>query len=189
MKKIKLFVDFDNTIVDSTKAICDMYNNHFKDKEGFVLANPTKCMEWDFSDVCTLATKEWLNGCFGRSEFFLKLKFLEGARKSLKELSLLFDIYIVSIGDLMNISMKSVFIESNLPFIKNVVLIKNENCNMDKSIVDMSDGILIDDNPQNLISSNAKDKILFGRDYNYNRGFDFERIYTWNSLKNTFYKE
>ena len=53
---------------------------------------------------------------------------------------------------------------------------------MDKSIVDMSDGILIDDNPHNLISSNAKNKILFGRDYNYNKGFDFERLYTWSQV-------
>ena len=182
MGKIKLFVDFDNTIVDSTKAICDMYNNHFKDKEGFVLANPTKCMEWDFSDVCTLANKETLEEYFNTKEFFKNLNIFYFARRTIKTLSDYCDIYIVSIGDFKNLSYKSEFIERELPFIKNLILIRNENCNMDKSIVDMSDGILIDDNPHNLISSNAKNKILFGRDYNYNKGFDFERLYTWSQV-------
>ena len=30
MKKPKLFIDFDNTITNSTKAIVDLYNEDFK---------------------------------------------------------------------------------------------------------------------------------------------------------------
>ena len=107
MGKIKLFVDFDNTIVDSTKAICDMYNNHFKDKEGFILANPTKCMEWDFLDVCTLANKETLEEYFNAKEFFENLNIFYFARRTIKTLSDYCDIYIVSIGDFKNLSYKS----------------------------------------------------------------------------------
>lgn len=180
---MKIFIDFDNTIADSTKAICDMYNESYKDHKDFVPASPDKCFEWDFKDVCPLAPSWWIENCFNNKIFFSKLELLKDARSSIYRLSKKHDIYIVTIGDFRNISYKSMFIEGMLPFIKNVIFIKNENCNMNKEIIDMSDGILIDDNLENLKSSNAAYKFVFGKECNYNKTTKYTRLADWRAVE------
>jgi hypothetical protein len=61
----------------------------------------------------------------------------------------------------------------------------DRDCKLDKSLVNMQNSIFIDDMPQNLESSNAKYKILFGREYEWNKGdnrqhikcLDWDRVY------------
>lgn len=186
---MKIFLDFDNTIADSTKAVCDLYNKYYRDEKGFIPADPTKCKDWYFRDVCPLAYKRWVDNCFNTREFFELLTLIDGSWNVIKRLSKKHDIYIVSIGDFRNLAYKLMFIEGNLPFVKNVVLIKNENCNMNKEIIDMSDGILIDDNLMNLDSSNAIEKFVFGKECDYNRTNKYTRLVDWEAVEkliNTF---
>lgn len=180
---MKIFIDFDNTIVDSTKAICGMYNSSFSNANGFIPADPTKCKDWNFKDVCPLASEQWLNNCFNKRDFFANLQLMDSAYEVIRRMSKKYEIYIVSIGDFRNLSYKSLFIEANLPFVNNVILIKNENCNMNKEIVDMSDGILIDDNIENLKSSNAMQKFIFGKECNYNMTTKYVRLIDWKAVE------
>ena len=50
----------------------------------------------------------------------------------------------------------------------------------DKSCVDMSGGIFIDDKLSNLDTSNAKEKIVFGKEYPWNTGnTKYTRVMNW----------
>lgn len=53
----------------------------------------------------------------------------------------------------------------------------------DKSCVDMSGGIFIDDKLSNLDTSNAKEKILFGKEYPWNKdNTKYTRVMNWMHL-------
>ena len=49
----------------------------------------------------------------------------------------------------------------------------------DKSHIDMSDGIFIDDSVNNLITSNAELKICFGDEYDWNKNWNGIRCANW----------
>jgi hypothetical protein len=71
-----------------------------------------------------------------------------------------------------------------MPFIEKAYFIYDENCELDKSMIDMSGGIIVDDCAANLESSNAEIKILFDNDFDWNANctnYDF-RTYDWLEL-------
>lgn len=72
-------------------------------------------------------------------------------------------------------------------FIKNVIMIsgdvKTEGIKMDKSSVNMCNSIFIDDHEDNLLSSNAKTKICFGKEYDWNKNWTGERCLNWREVE------
>ena len=48
----------------------------------------------------------------------------------------------------------------------------------------MSDGIFVDDSAQNLFTSNAKVKICFGDEYEWNKNWNGIRCFNWCELYN-----
>lgn len=184
--KTKLFVDFDGVIVNAIKAYCETYNHYYKDIPGFRPADHELVDNWNLSEQCPLAQNN-VENIFGDSYFFEVVEFMDYAYKSLLALSKLYDIHIVTIGNTDNLAFKNRWIESNLPFIDNVILIRNEGVKMNKSMINMEDGIFIDDVKDNLDSTNAKIKICFGEIYDWNKGWDGARYYGWGSLLNSLY--
>ena len=170
-----IFVDFDNSLVNSLKSYCEYYKK-------FYGGNPNwrKVKRYDLSDECPLVAPEDINKIFSSREFFDYLELMPFAYEAIKLLNNKFTITICSIGTFQNLSHKSLWIERNLPFIKNAILIRNENCSMDKSIVDMGGGIILDDVAENLKTSNAKIKVLVDNNFewNINSKFDF-KSYDW----------
>jgi 5'(3')-deoxyribonucleotidase len=86
-----------------------------------------------------------------------------------------------SIGTYNNIHYKSAWIKENLPYVDKAIFINNRENTMNKSLVDMSGGIIIDDVAKNLETSNAEIKILFDNDFSWNVGctnYDF-KTYDW----------
>ena len=53
----------------------------------------------------------------------------------------------------------------------------------DKSEIDMTDGIFIDDSYNNLITSNATEKICFGDVYSWNEKWNGKRLANWMDIK------
>jgi 5'(3')-deoxyribonucleotidase len=82
---------------------------------------------------------------------------MPNAREIMLKLNDKYDTYICSIGTLQNIKHKSVWLHRFLPEIKNIILIANEGCKMDKSLIRMDgsgeeNNIFVDDNASNLLS-------------------------------------
>lgn len=179
MGKIKLFVDFDSVIVNTNKAFCDYYNRHYRHKKGYVFADHNACAVWNFHDVCPLAKND-VNEIFGKKELFDLLEIYRFAYKTLEDLSNDYEVIVVSLGTFSNISLKATWIKENLPFIKEVVMIgKNEEVIMNKSVVNMKGGIFIDDVKSNLDSSNADRKILYGKKFKWNEDWNGEYYKRW----------
>ena len=132
MSRPKLFLDFDNTIVDTIAAVVSLYNEDYVNHDGFVAINPKDVTSWEFTE-CNLATYEEIDRYFGK-KFGVEL-----------------------------------------------ILCKN----YDKSHVDMSNSIFVDDSIRNLETSSAKYKILYGEymDWN-NTNIEFIRCKNWLDLNN-----
>jgi len=184
MNKLKLFIDFDSTIVNSIEAYVKTYNEHYEDYEGFIPAT-TNIKQYDFKDQCPLVSNPLL--LFKSLEFFNYLNFINDNTKIILELlQEKFNIAIVTIGTPKNIQLKTEWISKNLPFIEKCYLIydnpKDKKCIMDKSSINMTGGIIIDDMIDNLNSSNATQKYIFGKEYNWNITEKYERLLNWTKV-------
>lgn len=178
MDKLKLFVDFDGTIANSNKAICDLYNKQYADHDGFVPADYTKVMDWGYADQCPLLEEGQLTKYFGSRDLFRILEPNADACEMINELKNMFQIIIVTIGVQKNIHHKAKWIEKNFPDLECIYIFNGHDCNMDKSIVNMANGIFIDDNVANLDSSNAPMKLIYGTETHYNKG-EYIRLNDW----------
>lgn len=159
MNRPKLFVDFDNTIAESTKCVCSMLNNIYHKN-----VDAQDITRYDFRDRFPKTNAEEVEKLFASQEFFESLKFYPNCARALYELSYNIDIVIVSIGNKTNINRKKIWIADNLPFVSDFIglILSEDKSNLsDKSCVDMSDGIVIDDHIECLRSTNARTKILF----------------------------
>ena len=54
---------------------------------------------------------------------------------------------------------------------------------MGKGVIDMQNSIQIDDHVDNLDSTNAEYKIVFGDVYDWNRGSSYTRAFTWEDIE------
>lgn len=187
-KRWKLFLDFDEVVADTSSAICKYYNMWCKDREGFVPAVPQKLYDWKFTDQCPLFTDNERQMIFGELYLFNNLKPMHGATEAIERLSKHFDIVIATIGTLANISHKVEWFRDHHEIKKNVsqfIYISNMWMDMNKEIVNMKGGIFLDDNTNNLRSSNADYKFIFGRVTNWNNdaGLDFRRMWCWDDAE------
>ena len=93
-------------------------------------------------------------------------------------LSYQFDFVIVSHGNAPNLKLKKMWIDKKLKLFLNDTKMLNQGKvdfigvdfkdHNDKSHIDMSDGIFVEDTYDNLLTSNAKYKIVFGEQYPWN---------------------
>lgn len=151
---MKLFIDFDNTIANSSEVIVDMLNEHFGKNENF-----EKLIKYDFSDLFPECSYWDIEKFFNSDEMFERLKIFPNMIETVDAFKDFFDeISIVTIGTKDNLENKKRFLKEN-----NLELtfygIEN-NGRSDKSSVDMHNGVFIDDHIGCLHSSNAKIKIL-----------------------------
>ena len=151
---MKLFIDFDNTIANSSEVIVDMLNEHFDKNENF-----EKLRKYDFSDLFPECSYWDIEKFFNSDEMFERLKIFPNMIETVDAFKDFFDeISIVTIGTKDDLENKKRFLKEN-----NLELtfygIEN-NGRSDKSSVDMHNGVFIDDHIGCLHSSNAKIKIL-----------------------------
>ena len=175
----KLFIDFDGCIVNTIKAICDLYNEDFKYYKKFIPIKWWEVNTWDFAE-CNCTTPEYINTYFNQPRFFERVEYMDWAKNILDELSEKYDITIVSSGYSPNLKAKEIWIKNNLPYCNFVGV--NLKKYKDKSHIDMSKGIFVDDSMSNLTTSNAKIKICFGEVYPWNENWNGIRCYNWHEL-------
>lgn len=182
MNKQKLFTDFDLTIIDSIQAYVDVYNELYINHPNFKPADAELVNQYNMKDQCPLVDNPL--DIFHHPLFFKFAEFINNnTYKVLEELNNKYQLIVCSIGTPKNISYKARWMEDNLPFIQDYVLITNPNCHMNKSIINMDGAIFLDDIPFNLDSSNAKRKILFGKKFSWNSEWNGEWCENWSEVE------
>lgn len=177
----KLFLDFDGVIVNTIEAIVSLYQDDFCMYENFKPVNWTDIKTWDFHELES-ATPEYIDTYFNQPRFFERVTYMDWAKETIEELQQYFkEIIIVSTGYIPNLRLKEKWIKENIHNVKFIGV--NLEKYKDKSHVDMSNGIFIDDSSQNLITSNADIKICFGDVYEWNEDWEMTRCFNWTDVK------
>lgn len=168
MKK-KLFFDVDNTICNSTKRFVQIYNQIYNQE-----ADWRECYKWDYSDICPLIQDS--EEIFARPDFYnWQMEYQDVYIQTV--ISYLynvgeFDIHFVTIGTKKNLKHKETWLEIRFPYIPKENYHLLEKTNMGKEEINMIDGILIDDNYINLLTSNADLKICMHKLTDWNKGVE-----------------
>lgn len=165
---MNIYVDFDGTIVDTVGAIVSLYNKDFHYYSKYKHVKPEDINSWDFAE-CNCASKEYINTYFNQDRFFKELLFMPDAYNALRKLKLLgHRIIVVSMGYSPNLRLKKKWISYHLDDVASEFIPVNFKEYPDKSHIDMSDGIFIDDSYMNLATSNAKTCVLYGERKSWN---------------------
>lgn len=173
---IKLYIDIDNTLIDSIQAICDLYNQDFCYYKDFVPVHACEINTYEFKEL-KCAKHKTIDQYFNQPRFFDQVQFMPYAKEVLDNLKWKYEIILVSMGYSPNLRAKEVWIKENIPYAAFV------GCDMkkhkDKSHIDMANSIFIDDSANNLRTSNARYKIVFGDEYPWNKDWEGKRCYNW----------
>ena len=179
VKKIK--IDMDGCITDSVKCIVDLYNEDFQHYKNFHHINWWEVNTWNFEE-CNCTSAEYLNTYFNQPRFFERLELMPWAERVINELKEYYQIEIVTMGYSPNLKQKEVWVEKHFSEIPLVAV--NMKKHKDKSHIDMSDSIFIDDSYKNLVTSNALEKICFGEKYSWNEQWEGKRLINWMDVRN-----
>ena len=150
-----IYLDFDEVLVNTIQSCITTYELHKNDKVSIC-----NLYHWNMKDIFPKYNNDDFKTQFECNTFWDNLKLKDGAKDFIDKYK--DRIVIVTNGTLENLNKKAKFIHDNFGEIKTIML----NC--EKSFVDMSDGIFIDDNQDNLFISNAKSKVCFGS-YGFNK--------------------
>ena len=159
--KIDLFLDFDDTICLTSKQFVKLANKKYKKEEDW--NNINRC---DFKDLYPEITNNDIDNIFSSEDFFVDLELCENCLDVINSIKNLVNIHIATIGTDKNLKNKMKWIKENLNVDFNFNGILDTGIS-DKSSVDMSGAIFVDDRIDNLRSSNANIKILYKNYHNY----------------------
>ena len=173
----RIYLDVDGVLFHSCQAICNLINlsKYTNFKGNF---NGRDILSWNFKELNLGLTNKEVEHLFSIEEFFCVVDYIKGAYDFLKRHAK--NITIVTKGTKENIWYKNVFFEEfNIP-------IYGLPLNCSKGVVNMKDGLLIDDSTINLKESNATYKIQF-LEYNdgknnlreWTKNWDGYKMYKW----------
>ena len=151
--------DFDETLVESIKAITTLVNKEF----GFNVSWDS-VHRYNFEDAYPSIPKNEILKYFETDEFFNILTIKPNTIETLYTLnSLGYFLKIVTIGTAKNLAKKKEWINQNiLPFVPiQTIGIERESSEMGKGCVDLKGYLLLDDHQTNLMTSNATVKVLY----------------------------
>jgi 5'(3')-deoxyribonucleotidase len=173
MKKLKIFIDFDEVIADTSQAICDYYNNNYYHREGFQEAIIENMMEYDFTDACPLMTRAERMFMFDNPKFFGYLKPKDNVHYALR--NPYFEKILCTTASLENTRLKTKWLrEYEIPIDNHIFL----SHGVPKSVLKMEkDSVFVDDHHDNINTVSAGFRIPFGRRTNWNK--DCSDYYTW----------
>lgn len=175
--KDKIYIDMDGVIINSIKAICDLYDIDFRSHQDYRKVNWSEINTWNFNEL-HLATNDHINSYFDDDRFFDRVNFMENAFEIISFLSKEYDINIVTMGSEDNLKKKEHWLSYNLPCISEFIGVDLSQYK-DKSHINMSNGIFIDDCSNNLQTSNCKLPILYGDTYVWNKDWNGIRLHNW----------
>lgn len=179
-----LYVDLDDCLLNTSEAIFKILQELFKsDGDDFCSWTIEECLAnetaWDFSNfIQGRLSRDEFNELFESDLFWNTLEINEEFLELLNQYSKNYNIIFVSKGREINLRQKkeylaSLFNNGRIEFDYGFYGIKNGKS---KNIVDMSDGIQIDDNFYSLEDTNAKVKILFRNKYCSNSNYNGDSL-------------
>lgn len=169
---MKIFVDFDDTIVDSVENVIRIANNRYGQK---VTINDI--IQWSFDGVYDGVDSQDIVNIFYEDDFFKTLKLKDHALITLSKLSARNEIIIATKTTRDGLIKKYKWIKENLKHVCKHIDLMGFNLEQTKYIPSMEESIMIDDNVQFLEESKAKYQIF----YNNHRPFD--ETQQWDGLE------
>lgn len=174
--KKRIFIDWDNCISDTILTVVSLYNEDYSAYPDFKFIYPHQIETWGFEEL-KLAKREYINMYFNQPRFFEKFNYMDNAKEVLDILKDHFDITVVSSGNPPNLKLKDKWVKENMPYARFEGV--DRNIYKDKSHVDMTGEVFIDDYDLNLETSNAATKICFGDTYSWNENWGGIRCFNW----------
>lgn len=167
----KIYLDVDGVIWHSCQAACDVINKRYGTN-----IQGNEILSWNFKEVATNFKDEDIEYIFADYYFFKCIKWINGAFNFINRYK--DKIIIVTKGTFQNIQRKiDIFDELGLNI--HIYGIPLDNS---KSIINMQNGLFIDDSTKNLNESNATYKIQF-LEYKDNKNDIREWTKDWKGLR------
>ena len=178
---MRVIIDIDNTLINTIATITKLYNEDFQWYSKFKPIDWHNVKTWNFEEL-ELASREYINHYFNQPRFFREAIFMDDALEVINRLyQKRYEIIFCSMCYSPNGRGKEIFLRGLFPYAKFInVNIKEYP---DKSHIDMSGAIFVDDSGENLETSNAAIKICFGDLLPWNENYDGDRCYSWLDLE------
>jgi 5'(3')-deoxyribonucleotidase len=163
----------------------ELYDKDFWKYKNYKKIHWTEINTYDFKEL-TLINQNIVLDYFDDHRFFINLEYMENAKEVLDELKDEYEINICSLGRKRNLYLKEEWISKNIPY-ANFMGVNLDQGN--KSNIDMSGGIALDDHIGMLYSNNADIKIIYGDVYNWNKNniYNYPRCYNWYEFRKYLY--
>lgn len=174
--KKTIFIDFDCTAFNTIEAIVSLYDDDFSSYDNYKKIDWCEVETWGFEEL-NCASRDYIDTYFNQKRFFRTVQPMDYFEEVLDVLKEKYKIVFCSAGYTPNLKLKEEFLNERYSFAEFIGV--NLEKYSDKSHVDMNGAIFIDDSKKNLETSNASIKILFGDDYEWNKGWTGLRCYNW----------
>ena len=172
MKKLRVVIDVDGTLINTDDALAKYYNHVFSNHPDFVPADGMKIYYYNCDiQMPLLKGIPSLLKIFDTDFFWNVVELKEGAVEYVRKLveDERFEVVIWSYGSNSNHLKKRAFLMKHFPFVKDIILSNGKLVN--KSEV-ATGGVIIDDHPKNLKNPKAFNILFMDRGIrNYNKDF------------------
>ena len=183
--KIKIFVDADDTVIESSKTVIDINNERYN-------ITPPKTFQnlhnWNYTCIHPSMTADEVNAIYASDEFFERVQPNASFVKVYEKHKNNFDFFVVTKGDKPNLDKKEAWFKEHFPKMNFIgIEFIPEGENFDKSIIPMKGGIQIDDRTDALVSTTASCKMLLqnGIRVSWNKPQEGANLYvvqTWEEI-------
>ena len=183
----KVYWDIDDVILNTTEAMVELINNKYRIPNYLKPKTREECKDWDFKGLWRPLTKEQQIELFESHKFWdivtIKPEFYNIVQSGILDE---YDNIFVTKGSVYNLFRKKEFLYDEVD-IKDIfrkfgfIGIADEE---DKSSIDMSNGIQIDDNYSNLRNTKSKIKILLKNNVESTINNSYGKIDTLDNLYN-----
>lgn len=182
---MKIFIDFDDTIAMSVENVLRIVNKRYNKN-----VSVEDIGKWDFSDVYPDIPLKDIVKVFGEEEFFKTLKLKQNVLPVLRKYTKYNDVIIVSKTDMTAMQRKNAWINEHIKSFGISLRFIGIMLKSSKGVLDMSGGIMIDDNATFLNETNAKYKILYKnkRKFDELQEWDGYTVSSWKELNTLLHK-
>lgn len=175
---MNIYIDFDDTITNSIQALLAISNRRYGTSYKIEDVG-----DWNFKDIYPNIPLKEIVSIYDTDEFYNLLSIKRDALFVLRRFAKRNKIFIVTKVNKKSMVQKFQWIKEHIQNFGIDVELIGIPLNKSKGIVDMSEGIMIDDNVKFLNETNAKYKILFKN----NRRFD--ELQEWSGMSATSWQE